>query len=108
MEQPLHTVVETESYLRCAERLMTASDRDAIVDWFAAQPQTGDTIPGTSGLRKTRVPLAGRGKRGGARVISYFVADRAVYLLLAYAKNRQGDLTPDQTRMLARLVESLF
>jgi hypothetical protein len=31
-----------------------------------------------------------------------------VYLLLAYAKNEQGDLTPDQARALARLIETLF
>lgn len=66
---------------------MTEAECATVVDFFAANPQAGDVIPGTSGLRKARVPLAGRGKRGGARVISYFVAARGVYLLLAYAKN---------------------
>lgn len=103
-----HTVIETEAYLRTAEQIMTDAERVAVVDFFAASPQAGDVIPGAGGIRKVRVPLAGRGKRGGARVISYFVSDRGVYLLLAYAKNDQGNLTPDQTRMLARLIETLF
>lgn len=87
---------------------MTEAERATVVDFFAANPQAGDVIPGAGGLRKVRVPLTGRGKRGGARVISYFVDARGVYLLLAYAKSDQGNLTPDQTRALGRLVETLF
>jgi hypothetical protein len=108
MASALHTVIETEIYLRSAERVMSETERSAVVDFFAAHPQAGDVIPGTGGLRKVRVPLIGRGKRGGARVISFFVGPKGVYLLLAYAKNDQGNLTPDQARTLARLVETLF
>ncbi|MFF8800030.1 MULTISPECIES: type II toxin-antitoxin system RelE/ParE family toxin [unclassified Methylobacterium] len=108
MADPLQTVIETEIDLRSAERLMTAQERAAVVDFFAADPSAGDVIPGTGGLRKVRVPLAGRGKRGGARVITCFVHARGVYLLLAYAKNEQANLTPAQAQMLARLVETLF
>jgi hypothetical protein len=108
MSKPLHTVVETEIYLRYAERIMSESERNAVVDFFASNPQAGDIIPGANGLRKARVALAGRGKRGGARVISYYVARRGVYLLLAYAKNDQSDLTPEQAKALGRLVSDLF
>lgn len=54
------------------------------------------------------MPLAGRGKRGGGRVLTFFVKDRAVYLLLAYAKNAQANPTPEQARLLRALVETLF
>jgi hypothetical protein len=66
MATRLHTVIETEAYLRTAARIMTDAERDAVVDFFAASPQAGDVIPGAGGLRKVRVPLVGRGKRGGA------------------------------------------
>lgn len=70
-----------------------------------ADPEAGDLIPGTKGLRKIRRPLTGRGKRGGARVIYYHVvSDHQILLLYAYAKNAQGDLTPAQTKQLAQLV----
>jgi hypothetical protein len=108
MARTLHTVIETEIYLRSAERLMTEAERAAIVDFLAADPFVGDVIPGTGGLRKVRVPLAGRGKRGGARVMTCFVGARGVYLLLAYAKNDQANPTPAQAQALARLVETLF
>lgn len=107
MPSERYTVIETEVYLRSAERLMTETERTAVVGFFAANPQAGDVIPGAGGLRKARVPLAGRGKRGGARVISCFVGRRGVYLLLAYAKNDQADPTPEQAGTLARLIETL-
>ncbi|WP_288587328.1 addiction module toxin RelE [uncultured Methylobacterium sp.] len=107
MPGDLQTVIETEVYLRTAERLMTEAERAAVVDVFAANPQAGDVIPGTGGPRKVRVPLAGRGKRGGTRVISCFVGRRGVYLLLDYAKNEQANPTPEQGRIPARLVETL-
>ncbi|MEH3120249.1 MAG: type II toxin-antitoxin system RelE/ParE family toxin [Methylorubrum populi] len=87
---------------------MTEPERAAVVDFLAAEPFAGDVIPGTGGLRKVRVPLAGRGKRGGARVITCFVGARDVYLLPAYAKSDQANPTPAQARALARLVETLF
>ena len=108
MATALHTVIETDIYLRSAERIMTESERMSVVDVLAADPRAGDVIPGTGGLRKVRVPLAGRGKRGGARVITCFVTERGVYLLLAYAKNDQANPTPAQAQALARLVEALF
>jgi mRNA-degrading endonuclease RelE of RelBE toxin-antitoxin system len=74
-----------------------------------ANPEAGDLIPGAKGLRKIRWPSGRRGKRGGARVIYFHaVTDRQILLLYAYAKTRQGDLTPAQTRQLAALVHEEF
>ena len=74
-----------------------------------ADPAAGDLIPGARGLRKLHRPLRGRGKQGGARVIYYYHAsEHQILLLYAYAKNRQGDLTPAQARELARLVQQEF
>ena len=71
-------------------------------------PKQGDVIPGTGGVRKLRVALPGRGKRGGARVIYLFVVVRGrIYFLLAYAKNRRFDLTPAQKRAVHALARQL-
>jgi hypothetical protein len=106
--KPLHAVVETQAYLSRAEKLMSENEREAIVDLLAASPEVGDLIPGTGGIRKLRVPLAGRGKRGGARVI-YYVYDQTlpIYLLLAYAKNERDDLSSEQKAILRRLVQTI-
>ena len=71
-----------------------------------AEPLAGDVISGGRGLRKLRAALPGRGKRGGARVIYYWLAvDKTCYLVFAYAKNRQSDLTPAQAKTMADLMQ---
>jgi len=71
-------------------------------------PEIGAVIQGTGGARKVRIPLEGRGKSGGGRVIYVDVVIRErIYLLLAYPKNVQADLTPEQKKMVRKLVEMI-
>ena len=73
------------------------------------RPEQGPMIQGSGGLRKVRWATAGGGKRGGLRVIYYWVpGDRVFYMVYAYTKSAQGDLTPAQTRQLGRLVREEF
>ena len=70
-------------------------------------PETGDKIPGSHGLRKVRCPAKGHGKRGGARVIYYYICSRnMILLILAYAKNEMEDLTPIQLKKLSSIIKS--
>jgi hypothetical protein len=53
--------------------------------------------------------MAGRGKRGGARVIYFWHPESATLLMLfAYAKNERDDLTPAQRQALRTIVESEY
>jgi hypothetical protein len=66
-------------------------------------------IPGGGGIRKLRWRAEGRGKRRGWRVIYYgAVSDDVCYMLYAYTKNEQGDLSHAQIRALGRLVREEF
>lgn len=77
-----------------------------MVDLIAANPLAGDLIPEGGGIRKLRMPLQGRGKRGGARVIYYHHSDRfPVFLLTVFAKNEQDDLTMAECHQLADAVK---
>ncbi|MEP0546328.1 MAG: type II toxin-antitoxin system RelE/ParE family toxin [Rhodothermales bacterium] len=65
-----------------------------------------DSIPGVPDVHKARWGASGRGKRGGLRVITYDCARRGiVYLLMIYEKAEREDLTPEQRKRLARLVD---
>ena len=106
MPRPLVTVVEAKSYLTKAERIMTDEERELVVALLAANPTAGVVIPGTRGLRKLRVGLGRRGKRGGGRVVYWFHNDdRPVFLLWAFAKNEASDLSAQQRRLLMREVD---
>lgn len=78
----------------------------ALLNTLLADPKSGALISGGHGLRKIRLALPGRGKRGGARVIYYHWVDvDRIYLLFGYAKNVQADLTKDQVRRLAATMQ---
>lgn len=72
------------------------------------EPKTGDTISGTGGLRKIRIPMDNSGKRSGGRVIYVDIeVKECIYLLNVYAKNEQTDLTQKEKKLLKKLVEVL-
>ncbi len=99
-------VVRTAIFSRRTKKLLTENEIDALSAFLAAHSYSGKVIPGTGGLRKVRWALAGRGKRGGCRVIYYYhVAGELILLLTVYAKNEQDDLTADDKRALAQAVQ---
>jgi hypothetical protein len=104
----LQAVAETSFFTQDADRLLSRSERDAIIEAIARDPAGGDLIPETGGLRKRRLGLGGRGKRGGARVITFYLDDaHPVYVVFLYAKNERENLSPAQTKALARLVADI-
>ncbi len=102
------TVAETQLFIRQAASVWTDAERNAFVDFIAANPEEGDVIPGTGGVRKLRWGRRGSGKRGGARIV-YFYHDDAMplYLLMVYAKAQQEELTPDEKRRVQALAAAL-
>lgn len=71
-------------------------------------PEVGDVIKGTGGIRKIRIPLSDKGKRGGGRVIYVDIEVReTIYLLDVYAKNEKMSLTVKETKLLKDLVKIL-
>ena len=60
-------------------------------------------------MRKVRWGLAGRGKRGGARVIYYYHSEQLpLFLLSAYAKNEKENLSAAERHAMKRLVQILL
>jgi mRNA-degrading endonuclease RelE of RelBE toxin-antitoxin system len=99
-------VIETAAFARAIVMLLDDDDYASLQRALVENPKAGKVIPGTRGLRKMRWGSLGRGKRGGIRIVYYWLASKhQIYMLLAYAKSNQEDLTPNQTRALARLVE---
>jgi hypothetical protein len=73
-------------------------------------PDRGDVMPGCGGLRKIRTadPRRGKGKRGGARVIYLYVPEAKWFFMLdAYDKDEQDDLTAAEKKVLSGLAREL-
>ncbi|MHB0972158.1 MAG: hypothetical protein ACYC7A_06000 [Thermoanaerobaculia bacterium] len=100
--------IETTVFSRQIVELLTDDEYAALQAALVFQPELGDLIPGSGGLRKVRwgESRRGRGKRGGIRAIYYWYVDESlVYFLLAYSKGQRDDLTAEQKRALRRIVE---
>ena len=71
-------------------------------------PNKGDLMQGTGGLRKIRVAFEGRGKSGSARVcyVDFAVYER-IYLITAYTKNEKDNLSKEERNNVKKLVEFL-
>jgi hypothetical protein len=89
----MRTVIETPAFQKQTEKLWTEDERLAFIDWIAANPLTGDVIPGADGARKVRWGRSGVGKSGGARVIYFNLTEQEVILLVAiYAKTERTNM----------------
>ena len=98
--------VELPIFVRCAQDMFSDDDLRELQVTLLKNPAAGDLILGGRGLRKLRVPLPGRGERGGARVIYYhWVSHDQCLLVFAYAKNVAADLTKDQLRRLTDVID---
>jgi hypothetical protein len=100
--------VETPIFTKIITRLDDDEYR-ALQIALMLRPEQGPIIRGAGGLRKVRWAKPGSGKRGGLRVIYYWAPrEQAFYMLYAYSKNEQQDLTAAQARVLGQLVREEF
>jgi mRNA-degrading endonuclease RelE of RelBE toxin-antitoxin system len=97
---------EFAPFTRRVVRLLDDDDLARVQGLLMARPDAGKVIPKSGGLRKLRVAAKGRGKRGGARIIYYWVVGRDRILMLdIYAKNEREDLSAGQLKQLRMLIE---
>ena len=102
-------LIETFIFTRQITGLLSDEDYGVFQSRLAANPGLSPLIKGGSGIRKIRVAVGSRGKRGGARVIYYWAVRRDLILLLyAYPKNVSSDLTQKQVAQLAKVVKEEF
>jgi hypothetical protein len=99
------TFYETAIFTSQITTLISDESYAALQQVLIADPQSGDLVPHTRGLRKIRWRLSGRGKSGGIRAIYYLVSGEEIFFLLAYPKTKQENITQDQARFLRSLVE---
>lgn len=88
----LQTVAEMPEFQRRAKAVMSEDEREAAIQFIAANPEAGLSLGG--GLRKLRIPRDGGGKRGGFRTIYIFGGRHMpIFLVTVFAKNEKDNLT---------------
>lgn len=85
--------------------VLTTVQSDLVKD-----PERGDVVKGTHGVRKARVadPGSSRGKSGSYRYLYLYLEHAGrIHLLYLFSKGEQADLSPEQTRIIGRLSQQI-
>ncbi len=104
----LVTIVELGSFLRDAESALSDDEREELKTFLAENPDAGDVIPSTGGVRKLRWRVQSKGKRGGGRTIYYYRnQEMPLFLIGFFTKGVKSDLSEAEKRAAKRLVAQL-
>ena len=102
------TFVELPPFERIREEYLDDAAYSALQHELMDNPEAGDMMEGTGGLRKLRQPdpSRGKGKRGGLRVIYYWwLGSDQFWFFTVFDKDQADDLTPDQRKLLKQMLK---
>jgi mRNA-degrading endonuclease RelE of RelBE toxin-antitoxin system len=101
------TFIESKLFTRLVREYLTDEEYRAVQAALIERPEAGSMIPGSGGLRKLRWRAAGRGKRGGYRVIYYAkTAQGEIWMLTIYPKNVVENIPAHVLRQIRKEVEN--
>ena len=104
----MHTIVELPEFQRRALALLSDSEKQGIISYLAAHPQSRVVMQGTGGIRKLRWASGSKGKSGGVRVIYYYHNESIpLFLLTVFSKSEKANLTRAERSELAKLTSIL-
>ena len=103
----VYSFIETKLFTRLVQEYLTDEEYRELQQSLIENPEAGDVIPGSGGVRKLRWRATGRGKHGGHRVI-YFakVKQGRIWMLTMYPKNVKDDIPARVLRQIRKEVEN--
>lgn len=100
--------MELEAFTK---ELLRVADEEVLREFqldLAANPEAGNLIRHSGGLRKARMKLSGRGKSGGARVIYLWLPrSRCFIFFMLYTKSAKANIAPEQLACLRAAVQTI-
>ena len=98
--------IETPLFTKKICNFLSDEEYRFLQEDLNGNPELGDKIKGTGGLRKLRWGIAGKGKRGGARIIYYWYSSEwKIYMITVYKKSEKEDLTKDQLKQVVAYIK---
>ena len=102
------TVVETNQFIKRAEKRLSGPEKDDLIDYIAANPKAGVIIPKTGGVRKLRFAREGQGKSGSFRVVYYYYNEKnPVFLFEVFGKNEKSNISDQQKKALYKIIQQM-
>lgn len=105
-----YSILPTQRFAKEIKRLAKKhpsikNEYASLIDDIMKDPKTGTFISNNCYKIRMGIAFKGKGKRGGARAITYlYVQTETVYLLTIYDKSEKEDLKPNE---LLEMIKSL-
>ena len=98
--------IEAPTFSKYVYDYLDDESYSALQQALVLRPEAGKIIPGSGGLRKIRWAGSGRGKRGGLRIIYYWLReDGQVWLLTIHAKNEAENIPSSVLKLIRKEME---
>ena len=102
----MYSFIETKIFSRLVVEYLTDEEYAKLQRALIEDPEAGDLIPGSGGVRKLRWGVAGRGKRGSIRVIYYARTRQGhIWMLTLYAKNVMENISAKLLRQIKEEID---
>lgn len=100
------TVVETPTFQKLWPNYWAEEERGEFAAYISENPNAGDLVQKSGGVRKVRWSRVGSGKSGGVRVVYFNRTKRGeVVLLLIYAKANLDSISGETLKELRNAAE---
>ena len=102
----MYSFIETKLFTKLVAKYLTDEQYSEIQNTLITNPEAGDLISGSGGVRKMRWRATGRGKRGGIRIIYYARTKQGqIWMLTIYAKNVMENIPANVLRQIRQEID---
>jgi len=99
--------IETSTFSKLIDSYLSHDEYLGLQKFLLKYPDAGQIVPGSGGVRKVRWAVAGKGKRGGIRVIYYWKQrEDEIWLLTVYGKSDQSTIPAHILKKIAEEIKN--
>ncbi len=99
--------IETSTFTKLIGKYLSDDEYSGLQNFLLLRPDVGAIVRGSGGVRKVRWVGAGRGKRGGIRVIYYWKThDDEIWMLTVYGKSERETIAAHVLREIAKEIDN--
>ena len=97
--------IETTVFTKLLPKYMTDDEYRTFQWYLLLNPEAGDLVCGSGGVRKVRWASKGKGKRGGVKIMYFWKkSDNEIWLLTLYFKSEKATIPG---HILKKIVEEI-